>query len=336
MQDVIVVGAGPAGCAAANILAGSGKAVTVIERRRLPRNKPCSGILIGKTLELLREHFGEVPRAALCTPYENRGMVFFDDDGKEFCFEQKGLNVWRSPFDFWLWEQAATRGANLIEGRNVTAVTQGDGFAEVAFADGTKLRARFVIDCSGAAGGLRGRSEGGRDLVYTYQVFYRGSSCLDPHYFYALTDPRFSEYDAWYNVKDGMPVAGVAVRNPQNAVRFHQAFFEHLHTEFGFSVTRAVREERWVMPHIRPKCSVHCGEGNILCAGEAAGFLNPMGEGISSALASGMLAASAVVNRKQDALSAYTASVRELQEYMARQWKLLSFLSERFRGMRGE
>lgn len=332
MQDVIVVGAGPAGCAAANILAKNGQTVTVIERCRLPRNKPCSGVLIGKTLQLLREHFGEVPRAALCTPHENRGMVFFGDDGRESRFEQKGLNVWRSPFDFWLLEQAKAQGAKLIEGRNATALTQGDGFAEVALSDGTKLRAKYVINCSGAAGGLRA----GREFIYTYQVFYRGSSSLDPHYFYAFTDPRFSEYDAWYNVKDDMPVVGIAVREPKNAAAFHRAFLRFLQEKFGFSAECAERAERWVMPRIRPDCPIYCGEGNILCAGEAAGFLNPMGEGISSALASGIFAASAIVNERENALPAYAESVRELREYMSRQWKLLSFLSERFSKMRGE
>lgn len=119
MKDAVVIGAGPAGCAAAKILAESGRSVTLIERCGLPRNKSCSGVLIGKTLELVTRIFGEIPREVLCTPAENRGMVFFDDVGREYRFAQKGLNVWRDRFDFWLFGLARKQGAEAVLGKNV-------------------------------------------------------------------------------------------------------------------------------------------------------------------------------------------------------------------------
>lgn len=39
------------------------------------------------------------------TPTEDRGMIFTDDTGKEYCFEQVGLNVWCSHFDGWFAEK---------------------------------------------------------------------------------------------------------------------------------------------------------------------------------------------------------------------------------------
>lgn len=103
MYDVIVVGAGPAGCTAAKALAEKGHKVLLVEKFKLPRYKSCSGVLIKKSMELMRTYFGEdVPESAMCTPTENRGMIFTDDKGKEYRFEQEGLNVWRSHFDGWL------------------------------------------------------------------------------------------------------------------------------------------------------------------------------------------------------------------------------------------
>ena len=49
------------------------------------------------------------------------------------------------------------------------------------------------------------------------------------------------------------------------------------------------------MPHIRPGCHVDYGVGRILFAGEVAGFLNPMGEGISAGMESGYCAACAIM-----------------------------------------
>ena len=45
MYDVIVVGAGPAGCTAAKTLADKGHKVLLIEKLRIPRYKSCSGQL---------------------------------------------------------------------------------------------------------------------------------------------------------------------------------------------------------------------------------------------------------------------------------------------------
>ena len=42
MYDVIVVGAGPAGCTAARTLAGNGYKVLLAEKFKMPRNKSCS------------------------------------------------------------------------------------------------------------------------------------------------------------------------------------------------------------------------------------------------------------------------------------------------------
>ncbi|HAD04271.1 MAG: hypothetical protein A2005_04580 [Desulfuromonadales bacterium GWC2_61_20] len=55
--DVIVVGAGPAGCAAAIDLARQGYAVRVLERGSLPQAKVCGDTLFAETLTLL-EHLG--------------------------------------------------------------------------------------------------------------------------------------------------------------------------------------------------------------------------------------------------------------------------------------
>ena len=107
MFDVIVIGAGPAGSTAAKVLAERGKKVLLAERCRLPRYKSCSGVLIRKTMDLVETYFGEkVPPQALCTPVDNRGMIFTNDKGKEYRFEQEGQNVWRSSFDHWLAQNA--------------------------------------------------------------------------------------------------------------------------------------------------------------------------------------------------------------------------------------
>lgn len=76
MYDIIVVGAGPTGSTAAKVLAEKGFRVLLVERCKLPRYKSCSGILIQKTIDLVRRYYGkDVPLRATCTPVERRWRI---------------------------------------------------------------------------------------------------------------------------------------------------------------------------------------------------------------------------------------------------------------------
>ena len=329
MADVIVVGAGPAGAAAARRLAGHGLSVTLAERKKLPRNKSCSGVLIGKSIRLVRRIFGEdVPPFALCTPTDNRGMVFYSRSGKLYRFEQPGLNVWRSAFDGWLAEKAAEAGAEICDGAAAINCTQTENSVTLELRrDGklVQLTARYLIDCEGVTGGLKRKiTHQPGDFITTFQTFNRGETSLDPHYFYAFLQPDLSQYDAWFNVKDGLLVLGTAVREPAAAPLFHRRFVQYMEESHGLRLNETLRAERWLMPRILPGCPVDWGQGRVLFAGEAAGFLNPMGEGISSALESGAAAADAVLEhfeRPELAIAAYSHTAAPLKYYMERQWR---------------
>ena len=55
--DAVIVGAGPAGCSTAmhlNTRAHEGRSVAIVERHRIPREKPCGGAISRWGVELLR------------------------------------------------------------------------------------------------------------------------------------------------------------------------------------------------------------------------------------------------------------------------------------------
>ena len=82
MYDVIVVGGGPTGATAGKVLAERGLSVLIVERCKLPRYKSCSGMIIKKTVDLIDKYFGcQIPYSVKCTPFDNYGMVFVNDDG---------------------------------------------------------------------------------------------------------------------------------------------------------------------------------------------------------------------------------------------------------------
>ena len=77
--------------------AGIGKrgvSTLVLERCALPRYKSCSGMIIAKTAQLVERYFDVcIPDGVKCTPYDNWGMVFVADDGKEYKISPKTVST---------------------------------------------------------------------------------------------------------------------------------------------------------------------------------------------------------------------------------------------------
>ena len=250
MYDAVVAGAGPAGAAAAKALCEAGSRVLLVERFRLPRYKSCSGILIKKSLGLVKQYFGEeVPSAVCCAPVENRGMIFTDDKGGEYAFRQEGRNVWRGAFDGWLVAKAAESGAELLDGTAAIACEEENGAVWVTLQnrERCKVRARYLLDCEGVTGALKRKlAPGPAQYITTFQTFNEGRIALDPHYFYAYLQPELSEYDAWFNVKDGFLVLGVSVRDAKRAEYFYRRFLSYMEERHGLCTGREERREKWL------------------------------------------------------------------------------------------
>ena len=342
MYDVIIIGVGPAGSSAAKELAVKGYNVLMVEKFMIPRNKSCSGILIKKSMQLIHTYFGEnIPRTVMCTPTDNRGMIFTNDDGREYRYEQEGLNIWRDSFDYWLAQKAVEAGAEL---RDETTAIHCEEYADCVVVrlkekEEYTEKAKMVIACDGAVSTIKRKLiQVPHNYVTTYQTFNSGSIDLDHHYFYAYLQPQLSEYDAWFNVKDDYLIFGVAVKDTSKIGYYYTKFIEYMKLEHNAKIKAQEKAEKWIMPHIMPGCPVDYGKGRVLFAGDAAGFLNPMGEGISAGLESGYAAAKAIqevdLHRDFDVQAVYEAyqeNTMALKTYMERQWRFVANLSAKFK-----
>lgn len=329
MYDVIVIGSGPCGCTTASTLSKNGLKVLLLEKSKLPRYKSCSGVLIEKSMRLIEKYFGQnVPLSVCCTPVQNCGMIFTDDLGREYKFESHGLNIWRDKFDFWLTTFAKELGVEIKDDSAVSSVTETDGIVSVSV-NGIKVYSKYVVDCSGAVGINRRE----HNNIITYQTYNKGVINLDEHYFYAYLQPELSGYDAWFNVKDDMLVLGVASTNSKDIAKYYSNFIAYMKEKHALAINEELKTDKWLIRNIQSPFDIDYGISGILKAGETAGFLNPMGEGISSALESGYGAALAIISNfdnKQNVIEDYKRNVAETKDYMKRQWQLVGRMSKKF------
>jgi flavin-dependent dehydrogenase len=133
--DLIIVGAGPAGCTAALYAARYGLKTLLLEKERFPRDKICGDALSGKSITILRDlalldKVAALPGAAINT------ITFSSPDHTSFSINlnhsglkkaTKGFVVRRKVFDDFLFQEVRRTDVQCLEGFTVTDLVLADG-----------------------------------------------------------------------------------------------------------------------------------------------------------------------------------------------------------------
>ena len=181
IADVAVIGGGPAGSAAATMLARQGWQVVLLERERFPREHVGESLLPASMPVLEELGAMDAVQAAGFLPKYGATMVWGRDPKPwSWHFRETSVQyphayqVWRPTFDHILLQNAHARGVEVREGHHVSSVEwheENSGATVYFVSDATgpgQLRTRFVVDASGQSA-LLAQNNGSRQWDSFFQ-----------------------------------------------------------------------------------------------------------------------------------------------------------------------
>jgi flavin-dependent dehydrogenase len=153
--DVVVVGAGPAGSTAAQLLASWGWPVLLIHRPTPPARHPSLAESLPSSTRKLFAFLGQLDRIEAAGFYPNEGnVVRWAEASRLTRSTDAGFHVARGAFDRLLRESAVAARVRVVNAV-VRGVEPGDPIAVTYATDDRRVHActtRFVLDCSGRSG----------------------------------------------------------------------------------------------------------------------------------------------------------------------------------------
>ena len=325
--DVVVVGAGPAGAAAAIELARAGRSVAMIDKARFPRDKCCGDGLTTLALRELEDlgfrpdsidDWFDVTGASLRSPSGRRVDIPLPDDGAYAAVAP------RIELDNALVELARGAGVDVRDGCGFSSVEPGDDRVVVS-ADGVRITARYLVAADGmwspvrkAVGantpGYLGEWHGVRQYVRNVsgeaarQLFVWFEPDLVPGYAWSFPLPGGRA-----NVGFGVLRDGTRSGKDVKAIWLDLLQRPHVVEALGPGFELEDRHTAWPIPARVDQ--VELASGRVLFVGDAAAATDVMtGEGIGQALLTGRVAAETIIAagalRPDAAARLYTDEVR--------------------------
>jgi geranylgeranyl reductase family protein len=310
--DVAVVGAGPAGIAAAVTLARAGRQVVVIDKASFPRDKCCGDGLTTGALRLL-DRLGLEPASvaswqpvleAVVRPPSGRSVVFPMPDRSRGLFAAVARRV---DLDAALVDLARQAGATVLDGTGLLAATQDGEGVSLEVAGTGPVRAAYAIGADGMWSPLR-RALGAGVTGYlgdwhAFRQYFQDVGPAAGH----LTvwfEPDLLPGYAWSfplpgrraNVGFGILRGAGQVERVQDMGKLWPELLRrpHIQAVLGPAARPESPHRAWPIPARLGGVPLH--RGRALFVGDAAALTDPMtGEGIGQALLSGILAAEAIV-----------------------------------------
>ena len=213
--DLLVIGAGPAGCAAAITAARTGRTVVVIDKATFPRDKTCGDGLTAGALHWL-EHL-EVPLSALQPSAAVTDVVVVSPSGRQVRIPlpadgEHTRVMRRADLDAALVSATRAAGVTILEGNGLTELKSLDAHVEATLVDGTTITAPFAVAADGNYSTARRLLTPAPPALGEWSAFRQYFAHVDDPRLWVLFERDVLPGYAWvFPLPDGRANVGLAV-----------------------------------------------------------------------------------------------------------------------------
>jgi len=330
MYDVLVVGAGPAGIAAALTLHTAGINVVVVDKAQFPRDKCCGDGLTTGALRILDELGFDpitVPSWRVCNEAWLRSP-----SGREICLPlPSGLGQFaaiakRFEVDNAFVEHARNSGVNIIDGHGFSSLSTHSDYLVADIENHESVRCNYLIAADGMWSPVRKSlglsSQGYLGEWHAFRQYASNVNGPARDRLYVFFEPDLLPGYAWsFPLTDNRVNIGFGIlRGGNHTVQDMKQLWPeilarpHIRRALGDDAVFEDRHSAWPIPARVTRATL--GVGRVLFVGDAACVSDPLtGEGIGQALLSGVLAGRAVIEstRREPSVtqSMYRKSIRQ-------------------------
>ena len=324
--DACIVGAGPAGTAAAITLAKAGRSVVVVDKATFPRDKCCGDGLTAGALRLLESLGLDPASVASWTVVDD--VIVRSPSGRNVTFPMPrnagsySVVARRIDLDNALVALARSAGVVVVEDAPLTSCEPSQNGVKIN-AHGNFIEAHFAIGADGMWSPLRKlvepKTAGPAYLGewHGFRQYFTNVTGRAEHEMFVFFEPDLLPGYFWsFPLGDGRANLGFGlVRAKDQSMQQMKTLWpeilarSHIAELLGPNAAPESVHKAWPIPARVDKTILTAMEGRVLFVGDAAAATDPMtGEGIGQALLTGTLAAQAIIGA---AAAAEVASVYE-------------------------
>ncbi|MFX0096804.1 MAG: geranylgeranyl reductase family protein [Candidatus Hodarchaeota archaeon] len=300
MYDVVVVGCGPAGAMALQKCAELKLKSLGIEQFKMPRDKPCAGVIYPRVLEDF-----EFSREAIAAPLRGVRMISPSGNTALVNFADRGAIVYRNIFDYMLAIKAREDGAKIIDRTKVNDISVHDDRCRIILSDSSSIRSKYVIAADGVYSTICRKLDKPwtrESLALTLQLTLDVSeedknsinNFLETHY----SSEKIPSGWIWIAERERDVLAGLGyeLRYQEKIGNHNQELMSFLGQRFR--KFKVLKKDTYMLPFQgpRPKEDLVLMK-RIILTGDAGGFVrSDTGEGIYYAMCSGLSAIESIAD----------------------------------------